>query len=51
MVVIELISKISFEPCKIPNEKIKINPKIISSFPETIEDIHNPKKLNTIDKL
>jgi hypothetical protein len=30
----DLINNISLEPCKIPKEKIKINPKIISKSPE-----------------
>lgn len=47
----ELISRISLDPCNIPNEKIKINPKIVSKLSGNKEVTHNPKKLSTIEKL
>jgi hypothetical protein len=45
------ISNISLDPCKIPNENIKIKPKKISDSSGRMEVIHKPKKLRNIDKL
>ncbi len=41
----------SLDPCKIPNEKIKKKPNMISVFPEKMEVTHRPTKLNIIEKL
>ena len=48
---IESMSKMSLDPCKMPNEKINIKPSMISKSPDNIEVNQSPTKLSSIDIL